>query len=152
MKRSISRWDVIVAACLAGIAALTGPSQAAPVSFTVTLKGAQQVPPVETTGIGTANLTYDPGRRLITWSLAYDGLSGPAMTAHIHGPAAEGRNGPPVIWLTEKSATVPNPIEGQATLTAEQAQQLMVGEWYINVHTRANPNGEIRGQVMPPKN
>jgi hypothetical protein len=116
------------------------------------LKGAQQVPPVETTGIGTANLTYDPGRRLITWSLAYDGLSGPAMTAHIHGPAAEGRNGPPVIWLTEKSATVPNPIEGQATLTAEQAQQLMAVEWYINVHTRANPNGEIRGQVMPPKN
>ena len=152
MKRSISRWDVIVAGCLAGIAALTGSSQAAPVSFTVTLKGAQQVPPVETTGIGTANLTYDPGRRLITWSLTYDGLSGPAMMAHIHGPAAEGRNGPPVIWLSEKSATVSNPIEGQATLTAEQAQQLMAGEWYINVHTRVNPNGEIRGQVIPPKN
>jgi hypothetical protein len=152
MIRSISRWDVIVAGCLIGIAALIGPSQAAPVSFTVTLEGAQQVPPVETTGIGTANLTYDSGRRLITWSLTYGGLSGPAMMAHIHGPAAEGRNGPPVIWLTEKSATVPNPIEGQATLTVEQAQQLMAGEWYINVHTRANPNGEIRGQVMPPKN
>jgi hypothetical protein len=26
------------------------------------------------------------------------------------------------------------------------------GEWYVNVHTQANPNGEIRGQVMPPKN
>jgi CHRD domain len=107
MKRSISRWDVIVAGCLAGIAALTGPSQAAPVSFTVTSTGARQVPPVETAGIGTANLTYDPGRRLMTWSLTYDGLSGPAMTAHIHGPAAQGRNGPPVIWLTEKSATGP---------------------------------------------
>jgi len=152
MKRSTSRWDVVVAGCLAGVAALTGSSQAEPVSFTVTLEGAQQVPPVETTGIGTANLSYDPGRQLITWSLTYDGLSGPAMMAHIHGPAAEGRNGPPVIWLSEKSATVPNPIEGQATLTAEQAQQLMAGEWYINVHTRANPNGEIRGQVIPPKN
>jgi hypothetical protein len=60
----------------------------------VILKGAQQVPPIETTGIRTGNLTYDPGRRLITWSLTYDGLSGPAMMAHIHGPAAEGRNGP----------------------------------------------------------
>ena len=48
MKRSISRWDVIVAGCLAGIAALTGPSQAAPVSFTVTSTGARQVPPVAT--------------------------------------------------------------------------------------------------------
>jgi hypothetical protein len=28
---------------------------------------------------------------------------------------------------------------------------MMAGEWYINVHTQANPNGEIRGQVMPPK-
>src|SRR5690242_9313331 len=105
MKRSISSWNVIVAGCLASIAALTGSSQAAPVSFTVTLEGAQQVPPVKTTGIGTANLTYDPMRRLITWSLTYDGLSGPAMMAHIHGPAAPGRNGPPVIWLTEKTAT-----------------------------------------------
>jgi len=97
-------------------------------------------------------LTYDPERRLITWNLTYDGLSGPAMMAHFHGPAAQGRNGPPVITLSEKSATVSNPIEGQATLTAEQAQQLMAGEWYINVHTQVNPNGEIRGQVIPPKN
>jgi CHRD domain len=56
-----------------------------------------------------------------------------------------------VIWLTGKT-TVPNPIEGQATLTEEQAQQLMAGEWYVNGHTQANPNGEIRGQLIPPKN
>src|SRR4029077_12256477 len=59
----------------------------------------------------------DPGRRLITWSLSYDSLSGPAMMAHVYGPAAEAetirRNDPPVIWLTEKNASVPNPIEGQ---------------------------------------
>ena len=85
-----------------GIAALTGPSQAAPVSFTVILKGAQQVRPMETIGIRTGNLTYDPESRLITWSLTCDGLSGPAMMAHIHGPAAEGRNGPPVIWLNDQ--------------------------------------------------
>ena len=76
---------------------------------------------------------------------------GAATTAHFHGPAAEGKNGPPVIWLAEKGATVANPIKGQATLTPEQAQQFMAGEWYINVHTQANPNGEIRGQVLPPK-
>ena len=68
-----------------------------------------------------------------------------------HGPAVEGKNGPPVIWLAEKGATVTSPIKGQATLTPEQAQQLTAGEWYVNVHTQANPNGEIRGQVMPPK-
>ena len=66
-------------------------------------------------------------------------------------PRRRARTAPPVIWLSEKGAAVSNPIKGQATLTPEQAQQMMAGEWYINVHTQANPGGEIRGQVMPPK-
>jgi hypothetical protein len=77
---------------------------------------------------------------------------GPATMAHFHGPATEGKNGPPVIWLKEKGAAVESPIRGDATLTPEQAQQFAAGEWYINVHTQANQGGEIRGQVMPPKN
>jgi CHRD domain len=117
----------------------------------VALTGAQQVPPVQTGANGMADLSYDPATRMLTWSVTYDGLSGPATMAHFHGPAVEGNNGPPVIWLAEKGATVTSPIKGQATLTPEQAQQLTAGEWYVNVHTQANPNGEIRGQVMPPK-
>ena len=120
-------------------------------SFKVTLSGAQQVPPVQTCATGTADLTYDPATRVIAWTVSYNGLSGPATMAHFHGPAAEGKNAPPVIWLTEKGSTVASPIKGQAALTPEQAQQLMAGDWYINIHTQANPNGEIRGQVMPPK-
>ena len=53
--------------------------------------------------------------------------------------------------MSEKGAPVPNPIKGSATLTPEQAQQFTAGEWYVNVHTQANPGGEIRGQVIPPK-
>jgi hypothetical protein len=151
MRISISRRDVIVAACLAGIATWAIPSQAAPMSFKVALTGAQQVPPVQTAAAGAADLTYDPATRMLTWNVTYNGLSGPATMAHFHGPAAEGKNGPPTIWLVEKGAAVSSPIKGQATLTPEQAQQLSAGEWYINVHTQANPNGEIRGQVMPPK-
>jgi hypothetical protein len=151
MKISISRRDVIVAACLAGIATWAIPSQAAPMSFKVALTGTQQVPPVQTAAVGAADLTYDPATRMLTWNVTYNGLSGPATMAHFHGPAAEGKNGPPTVWLVEKGAAVSSPINGQATLTPEQAQQLSAGEWYINVHTQANPNGEIRGQVMPPK-
>jgi hypothetical protein len=40
-------------------------------------------------------------------------------------------------------------MEGTATLTAEQAEQLIGGFWYVNIHTEANPGGEIRGQVLP---
>jgi CHRD domain len=151
MKISISRRSVIVAASLAVMAIWGLPSQAAALSFKVALTGAQQVPPVQTTATGTADLTYDPATRMLTWSVNSNGLSGPATMTHFHGPAAEGKNAPPVIWLSEKGAPVPNPIKGSATLTPEQAQQFMAGEWYVNVHTQANPGGEIRGQVMPPK-
>jgi hypothetical protein len=127
------------------------PSQAAPQSFKVTLTGAQQVPPVQTSATATADLSYDPATRVVTWSVTYSGLSGPATMAHFHGPAAAGKNGPPVIWLTEKGKPVESPIKGEATLTPEQAQQFSAGEWYINVHTQVNPGGEVRGQVVPPK-
>jgi CHRD domain len=90
-----------------------------------------------------ADLSFDPATRMLTWSVTYNGLSGPATMAHFHGPAVEGKNGPPTIWLAEKGATVASPIKGQATLTPEQAQQLTAGEWYVNVHTQANPNGKI---------
>ncbi len=151
MTISISRRHLIVAACLTGIMTWAAPSQAAPQSFKVTLTGAQQVPPVQTSATATADLSYDPATRVVTWSVTYSGLSGPATMAHFHGPAAAGKNGPPVIWLTEKGKPVESPIKGEATLTPEQAQQFSAGEWYINVHTQVNPGGEVRGQVVPPK-
>ena len=102
MKMSIIRKGVILAACLTAIGAWTVTSKAASQSFKVTLNGAQQVPPVQTPATGTAELTYDPGTRVLTWTLSYSGLSGPATMAHFHGPAAAGKNGPPVIWLSPK--------------------------------------------------
>jgi hypothetical protein len=40
------------------------------------------------------------------------------------------------------------PDNGKATLTPEQAKDLVDGKWYFNLHTAANPGGEIRGQVL----
>jgi hypothetical protein len=128
-----------------------GLAWAAPESFKVPLTGAQQVPPVQTSGSGSADLTYDPATRVVTWSITYSGLSGPATMAHFHGPAAEGKNGPVVIWLSQKGSPVTSPITGKTTLTPAQAKEFTAGEWYVNVHTAAHPAGEIRGQVMPPK-
>ena len=121
MKISMSRREIVFTACLAGIAAWAAPTLAAPVSFKVPLTGAQQVPPVQTAATGTADLAYDPATRVLTWSVAYNGVSGPATMAHFHGLASEGKNAPPVIWLAEKGAAVASPIKGQATLTPGQA-------------------------------
>jgi hypothetical protein len=43
-----------------------------------------------------------------------------------------------------------SPLNGQPTLTPDQARQFEAGEWYINIHTQAHPDGEIRGQVLTP--
>ena len=150
MHRNTSRRVVLLAAGLAGIS-WAGLVQAAPTSFTVALSGTQTSPPISTAGTGTANLTYDPATRVVTWSITYSGLSSPATMAHFHGPAGPGKNAPVLIWLTTKGTPPGTPITGQATLTPEQAQQFTAGEWYINLHTQTHPAGEIRGQVTPPK-
>jgi hypothetical protein len=38
-------------------------------------------------------------------------------------------------------------FEGSAILTDTQAEDLMAGKWYVNIHTAAHKAGEIRGQV-----
>lgn len=150
MNALTSRRAFMFLACLTGIA-WAGLAQAAPVTFKVQLTGAQVVPPVQTSGTATADLTYEPSTRVLSWTITYSGLSGPATMSHFHGPAAEGKNGPVVIWVSKQGSPVESPIKGEATLTPEQAQQFAAGEWYMNVHTQAHPGGEIRGQVMPPK-
>lgn len=149
MNAAVSRRSVLVLAML-GWAAAPSIVRAAPMSFTVPLTGQQQVPPVQSEGSGTANLTYDPSTKVLTWSIAYNGVSSPVTMAHFH-MGGQGKNGPVVFWLSKRGAAVSSPITGEATLTPEQVKQFMAGDWYINVHTKDHPGGEIRGQVMPPK-
>jgi hypothetical protein len=151
MSALVVRRKLLALTALALVGALVRPAVAAPMSFEVPLTGDTQVPPVKTAGHGSAALTYDPDSRALTWSVTYADLSGPVSMAHFHGPAAAGKNGPVVIWLTKRGAAAPSPITGQATLTQAEAEQFAAGQWYINVHTKDHPSGEIRGQVMPPK-
>ncbi len=107
------------------------------------LKGSSEVPPVNTNASGTADVTFDTNSKRVTWRLNYSGLSGNATAAHFHGPAEEGKNAGIAV-------PIPNPAsgtEGSATLNDAQANDLMGGRYYINVHTQQNPQGEIRGQV-----
>ncbi|CAG4903491.1 CHRD domain-containing protein [Paraburkholderia gardini] len=151
MSRSISRRAFMVFAGLALMGTLS-LAQAAPVSFTVPLTGAQQVPPVQTSGTGSADLTYDPSTRVVTWNISFSGLSSQATMAHFHGPAPAGKNAGVKVWLSRKgSMEMTSPISGQATLSPDDVKMFEAGDMYINVHTKNNPNGEIRGQVVPPK-
>jgi CHRD domain len=119
-------------------------------SFKVPLSGAQQVPPVKTDASGMADINFDPATRTVKWHITYSKVSSAISMAHFHD-GAMGKNGPVKIWLTKKGSPVSSPIDGQATLTPDEAKQFEAGDWYINVHSKDHPAGEIRGQVVPPK-
>jgi hypothetical protein len=98
---------------------------------------------ITSSGNGAGTFTYDPASHTLTYNITYEGLTGPAMAAHIHGPADPGGNAPPVVPFPSAAS----PITGTATLTDEQAADLLAGKYYVNVHTGANRGGEIRGQI-----
>ncbi len=128
--------------------ASAAPSYAAAVTFKADLKGSSEVPPNTAAGSGTVTATFDPATKQLTWNGSYSGLTGPATAAHFHGPAEAGKNAGVVIWISEKGQPFPSPFKGSATLTDAQAADLMAGRYYVNVHTAANPGGELRGQLV----
>lgn len=138
----------LIAAALVGTMAAATPAVASTIQFTATLSGAKEVPPTSSKGTGDLSATYDTGSKVLTWSVTYSGLSGPAQAAHFHGPAAAGKNAG--IQVPVKGSLT-SPIKGSATLTTKQANQLEAGQWYFNIHTKKDPNGEIRGQVTKGK-
>lgn len=120
-----------------------GYSQAATEAFKGTLSGAAEVPPVTSTGTGTAVVNFDPATKQVTYTVTYSGLSGPAKAAHIHCGAAAGAN----AGVAVKFDTPASPISGSATLTDAQVADLEAGKCYVNVHTEANGGGELRAQL-----
>jgi hypothetical protein len=114
------------------------------VNFKADLKASSEVPPTNSKGTGTVTATYDTSSKKLTWKGTYSGLTGPATAAHFHGPAPVGKNAGVAIPISPNTS----PFEGSATLTDKQAQELMAGEWYANIHTAANKAGEIRGQMV----
>ena len=114
------------------------------VEFTTQLRAANEVPPNASTGSGSVDAAFNKDTNLLRWKANFSGLTGPATGAHFHGPAAVGSTAGVVLpW----SSPISSPLEGSATLTAAQAADLMAGRWYANVHTAANPGGELRGQM-----
>jgi CHRD domain len=108
------------------------------------LKGSNEVPPNSSPASGTAEATFDTSSKVLSWTVTYKDLTGPALGAHFHGPGEAGKNAGIVLPFK----TVQSPIQGSATLTDAQAADLLAGKWYANIHTAANPGGELHGQMM----
>jgi len=133
------------AAMLGGLLIVTAVSaRAEVVKLQADLKGSNEVPPNSSSGSGKAEAAFDTQTKVLTYTVTYAGLTGPAMGAHFHGPGEAGKN----AGIALPFKTVQSPIQGSATLTDAQAADLLAGKWYANIHTAGNPGGELRGQMM----
>jgi hypothetical protein len=131
---------------VAALAFVSFAARAETIKLKAMLDAATEVPAKTSSGTGTVTATLDTATELFTYHIEFKDLTGPATAAHFHGPAAVGANARPQVPI--KMDPVVSPIDGTATLTADQAKDLLDGKWYFNVHTAANPGGEIRGQVV----
>jgi hypothetical protein len=119
--------------------------------------------PVPSTGSGneiSGGITFDTSNSTLSFSIGYGSstgftdLTGIPTVMHIHGPAAVGTNGPVLFNLAPVHFAAPNPAQGgvifgSIVYTPEQAEDLLAGLNYVNIHTAQNPGGEIRGQLIP---
>ena len=137
---------VVAAVTLSACTQMSGmmPGMSANVPLKAQLDAKQEVPPNGSPATGSMEGKLNKDTNLLTWNVTYSGLTGAASAGHFHGPASIGQNAGVVVPF----ANAASPINGQATLTAAQAADLLAGKWYVNVHSAANPGGEIRGQVV----
>ncbi len=146
-RRNLSRLG-FAAMALVAAAAITGcgtmSSTSNMVALTTQLRAANEVPPNTSQASGSVDAVLNKDTNLLRWKVNYTALSGPATAGHFHGPAGVGANAGVVLPWTGVMST---PSEGSATLTAAQVADLVAGRWYANIHTAANPGGEIRGQM-----
>ncbi len=136
------RWLQVVAAALvvAGCAAMERGSE----GHRVVLQGSQEVPPVTTSATGSGVITIRPDRS-VSGSVTTNGIN--ATAAHIH-EAPAGTNGPVIVPLV-KSGDSTWSVAAGAKLTEAQYAAHRAHNLYVNVHSAANPGGEIRGQLTP---
>ncbi len=131
--------------------------------FEAKLSGAEEVPAVVTDASGKATFEVRSHMTAIEFKLKVKNGTDILAVAgsHIHCAPA-GENGPVVVFL---AGVVPGGLDGNLTIKAtvtdanivntacgatigELVESMRTGNTYVNVHSAANPGGEIRGQIM----
>ena len=122
--------------------------------FAASLSGANEIPAVTTTATASAQFEVLNGVPGVYFTLTVTGIDS-VTAAHIHGPA-DGTQSAGVIVPLYAGTTGPGisgtlaqgGISSAIGITFDSLLVLLrTGNAYVNVHTKKNPGGEIRGQV-----
>ena len=127
-----------------GTAAILMSGWAFAANVDVKLSGDQEVPPVKTSATGNGTITVNDDKT-VSGSVTTSGING--VAAHIHN-GAPGKNGPVAVPLT-KDGDNKWTVGPGAKLTDAQFADFKAGNLYVNVHSAAHKDGEIRGQLKP---
>jgi hypothetical protein len=151
------------------------PSQAAIITFTATLTGAQETPPNASTATGSATVGLNTIAHTLSVNESFSGLiGGVAAAAHIHccaGPGVAAIVAVPFPFpgfpaatsgtfsqgFDLTMATTYNPAfitaHGGTAASADAALEAAMasGLTYVNIHNATFPGGEIRGQLVTPE-
>lgn len=110
--------------------------------------------PTANTSTGTATLTATLDGTTLNLKVDYSGLTGSLSGAHIHGPALETASADVICNFTDKIVAGASATAGTGTISATcpisatfTVADLDAGKMYVNLHTAANPGGEVRGQL-----
>ena len=142
MTAHLSKLGMAIAIALTGSVLAIGIASA--IGIKVTLTGDQEVPPVSSPAVATGTIMVNDNAS-VSGSIMTTGIK--ATSAHIH-EAPMGKNGPVVIPL-EKKSDREFAVPAGAKLTDAQYQAFKAGDLYVNVHSDAHKDGEIRAQLKP---
>lgn len=110
--------------------------------------GAQESPAVATSATSTLTGSYNTGTNRLEYTVNWTGLTGPATMVHFHGPATVGVNAGVITDLSITTAGITGTASGSLVLADTSEVHLLSGKMYYNIHTAANVDGEVRGQVI----
>jgi hypothetical protein len=116
----------------------------------VVLDGSQEVPAKSVAANGTMDLAYNRNTRTLSYTVRWNSLTGPITGFHIHGSAGKGFNAPIVQNFSGYSTAQTGTYSGTFFVDgiAVKEDDFLRGGYYVNIHTAANPGGEIRGQII----
>jgi hypothetical protein len=127
--------------------AMSGAATTKTTSWKATLTSAAEVPKqVVPMAAAHGSFTATLSGNTLKWKLTYADLTGPALQAHIH-VGAVGKSGNVVVPLCGAAPACKNGLTGTAKVTSQLKTWFSKHLLYVNVHTKKNPAGEIRGQL-----
>ncbi len=156
----------VLSLAIAGVCTLmfSVSAQAQTITLTANLHGGNEVPGVSTGSVGTATVTWNTVTKAGTYRADVYNMPVGTTASHIHA-GASGVAGPVIVNFTVPAGGISNDFALTGTFGCSDVvvrapqginscedfeQALLLGNTYVNVHSTANPGGEIRGQLTRP--